>query len=318
MHDSQGVGLVDRSRAHAQRGRWQSLLSGRLIVGLLLLVLGALWTLDNLKLVESERITRWWPALLLAWGICRLTGICCRWRPLSGAIWTFVGGWLLLRALNLVPIGLFDLWPLALILLGSSLVYRAWRGRAPAGMDTDDQPLLNAFALMGGVDRKVLTERFRGGEVSAVMGGVVIDLRSAKLAEDRASIDVFAMWGGIDLVVPIGWRVVSEVTPIMGGFEDNTVPATETNAPTLVVRGLVLMGGVEVKHTTDEEGSESRAEARRRRRERRIHARFHVDTEDGNRPRHSAEEYARRPSEHDGPGSAPNDPPRPHGPEARG
>jgi hypothetical protein len=271
MHNSQGIDAGTRSGAHMQNERRRSLLSGRLIVGLLFLVAGVLWTLDNLGLVESERITRWWPALLLAWGICRLTGTFGRRRPLSGAIWTFVGGWLLLRALNLVPIGLFDLWPVALILLGSTLVYRAWRGRAPAGMDTDDQPLLNAFALMGGVDRKVVTERFRGGEVSAVMGGVVIDLRSAKLAENRASIDVFAMWGGIDLVVAEGWRVVSEVTPIMGGFEDNTVPPAETNAPTLVVRGLAIMGGVEVKHTTDEGGSDARAEARRRRRERRMH-----------------------------------------------
>ena len=293
-------------------------MSGRLIVGLLLLMAGVLWTLDNLDLVESERITRWWPALLLAWGICRLTGTFCRRRPLSGAIWTFVGGWLLLRAFNLVPIDLFDLWPVVLILVGSTLVYRAWRGRAPAGMETDDQPLLNAFALMGGVDRKVVTEHFRGGEVSAVMGGVVIDLRSAKLAENRASIDVFAMWGGIDLVVPEGWRVVGEVTPIMGGFEDNTVPPAETNGPTLVVRGLAIMGGVEVKHTSDEEGSETRAEARRRRRERRRHARFHFDAEDGDQHRYSADEQARRRSEHDGPGSVHDGPGRSQSPEARG
>jgi hypothetical protein len=150
------------------------------------------------------------------------------------------------------------------------------------------------------------------------MGGVVIDLRSAKLAEDRASIDVFAMWGGIDLVVPEGWRVVSEVTPIMGGFEDNTAPPAETNAPTLVVRGLAIMGGVEVKHTTDEEGSGAWTEARRRRRERRMHARFHIDAEDGDPPRHSAQEHAGGPSQHDGSGSAPNGPPRSHGPETRG
>ena len=40
----------------------------RLIVGFGILALGLLWTLDNLDILESEPITRWWPVLLIVIG----------------------------------------------------------------------------------------------------------------------------------------------------------------------------------------------------------------------------------------------------------
>ena len=88
---------------------------------------------------------------------------------------------------------------------------------------------------------------FRGGELTAFMGGCDIDLRQAAI-HGEAVIDVFAMWGGIDIRVPDDWRVIGRVTPIMGGFEDKTRPPRGAAAHTLVIRGFVLMGGVEVKN----------------------------------------------------------------------
>lgn len=254
--------------------------TGRLLFGLLLLVLGVLWTLDNLDFIESESVTRWWPALLLLFGACRLIGLGCRRRPVSGAIWSFIGAWLLLRTFHLVSTDLFDFWPVALILLGSALVYRAWQGRPFAGVETEGTPLLHASAVIGAVERKVIAERFRGGEVNAIMGGAEIDLRGAKLADNHAVIDVFALWGGIDLIVPQEWRVITEVTPIMGGFEDATAMSNDPGAPTLVLRGLVIMGGVEIKNSADAD----RAEARRHRHERRMDFRTGSEQEE-RRPR---------------------------------
>ena len=60
---------------------------------------------------------------------------------------------------------------------------------------------------------------------------------------------MFAWWGGIELVVPEDWHVVSEVTPVMGGVEDSTHFTGGEPATTLVVRGLVVMGGVEIRNT---------------------------------------------------------------------
>jgi hypothetical protein len=80
-----------------------------------------------------------------------------------------------------------------------------------------------------------------------VMGGVHLDLRRASL-RGRAVLDTFAMWGGVELVVPEGWAVELQGTPILGGFEDKTRPPLDDNAPRLVVRGVAVMGGVEIKN----------------------------------------------------------------------
>jgi len=56
---------------------------------------------------------------------------------------------------------------------------------------------------------------------------------------------VFSMWGGIEIRVPPDWTVVSHVDPIMGGYDDSTQPPKE-EAKRFVIRGAVVMGGIEV------------------------------------------------------------------------
>ena len=59
-------------------------------------------------------------------------------------------------------------------------------------------------------------------------------------------IDTFALWGGIDIKVPPDWSVVLQGLPLMGGFEDKTAKPPEGGRKRLLVRGLAIMGGVEV------------------------------------------------------------------------
>jgi predicted membrane protein len=79
------------------------------------------------------------------------------------------------------------------------------------------------------------------------MGGCEIDLRNAQI-NGEAAIDVFAMWGGIEIRVPENWTVIGRVTPLMGGFEDHTRAPQAASAHRLIVRGMVIMGGVEIKN----------------------------------------------------------------------
>ena len=88
---------------------------------------------------------------------------------------------------------------------------------------------------------------FKGGDLTAVLGGCEIDLRHAAI-EEEAVIDVFAICGGIEIRVPESWTVIGRVTPILGGFEDKTRPPHEVSTQRLVIRGIVIMGGVEVKN----------------------------------------------------------------------
>jgi predicted membrane protein len=102
-------------------------------------------------------------------------------------------------------------------------------------------------AVMGGVQRKNLSNDFRGGEATAVMGGVDIDLRDATMERSEAVLDVSSVMGGVKIRVPEAWTVVSHVSTIMGGFKDDTRrPASEEHR--LILKGTVLMGGLRVSN----------------------------------------------------------------------
>ncbi|MEA2568291.1 MAG: hypothetical protein QOI24_292 [Acidobacteriota bacterium] len=222
----------------------------RLIFGLGILVVGLLWTLDNLGVVESEAITRWWPIILVAVGVVRLMD---RSAGRFGAF-TFivVGVLLLLDVANLINFNPGDLIPLGIAVLGGKLVIDAL-GRRSAKRDvaatTDPSAIISAFAFMAGVKRQSSALAFRGGDASAIMGGIELDLRNAKIADgEEAVIDAFAWWGGVEIAVPENWRVVGKVMPLMGGFEDKTRGTSNGTGPILIVRGVALMGAVEVKN----------------------------------------------------------------------
>ncbi len=222
---------------------------GRLTFGLVVLGLGVLFMLDHMGWLSAHEVLRWWPALILAYGLSRILGWGARPHLPSGVLFTLIGSVLLLQSLQLLRTSVWDLWPLLLILLGISLVTGTLRRRTAAARDVDDSSAtLNATAIWAGMNRKVVAQDFRGGEITAIMGGHEIDMRPARLADGRAALDLLVWWGGVELRIPEDWAVVVEAMPIMGAVvDDSRVPIGEVRG-TLVLRGLVVMGGVEVKN----------------------------------------------------------------------
>jgi hypothetical protein len=224
-------------------------LTPQLVVGLLIIVAGVLFTLENLGFLYAEDYLRYWPAGLIAIGATKLwqtardrTG-----GAFSGVIFVIAGAWLLLDNVRIVHLSFWEAWPMLLVLVGASIVWRGLRQRtadAPAG---DSNATISAFAMMAGLNRGNNSKTFRGGEITAIMGGCELDLRQAAI-DGEAVIDVFAMWGGIEIRVPEDWTVVGRVNPVLGGYEDKTRPPTGATRHQLVIRGFVIMGGVEVKN----------------------------------------------------------------------
>jgi hypothetical protein len=236
----------------------------RLVFGLTVMVLGLLLTLDNLGVIEARNYLRFWPVVLIAMGLSRFLQppeVCPRGPAL---VWIGVGALFLLNTLGVVRIR--QLWPLVLLLLGGSMVWRALTAPSrprrevvatvvtTAGLDRGEpapavtsDPYITTFALMGGVTRGSNSQDFRGGEAVAVMGGCEIDLRKARIQGGEAVIDTFALWGGIEIYVPEDWEVVNKGTAVMGGFEDKSRRPAEPKGR-LVVTGFALMGGVEIEN----------------------------------------------------------------------
>ena len=94
--------------------------------------------------------------------------------------------------------------------------------------------------------RRVSSTTFRHADLTAIMGGIELDLRQAATANGEAVVDLFVMWGGVEIWVPPDWAVSNQVGLLMGGAEDKS-SGTQDARHRLVVRGFVLMGGIEIK-----------------------------------------------------------------------
>ena len=109
-----------------------------------------------------------------------------------------------------------------------------------------DNSAMTVVAIMSGVTRGNNSPAFRRADVFAFMGGCEIDLRKAAI-NGEAIVDLFCLWGGIEIRVPEDWTVVSQIVPLMGGVDDKTRPPQTASAHRLTLRGMALMGGVEIK-----------------------------------------------------------------------
>ena len=88
---------------------------------------------------------------------------------------------------------------------------------------------------------------FRGGHLTAIMGGCNVDLRGTTPVNGEAVLDVFALMGGMEIRIPRDWTVVTQCTPVLGGYEDKTTLTGESKHK-VIIRGNVFLGGIEVKN----------------------------------------------------------------------
>ena len=224
----------------------------QLLLGSMVIIAGILLTLDNLDIIDAARYIRFWPAGIIAIGLLKLFQ--SRERDgsgFTGAIFVLVGSWLLLEQTTVVRISVWDLWPVLLVFLGGFLVWQALTGprvKTPAPSPSSDaNAVITGTAILSSVVRGNNSSNFRGGDLTAVMGGCEIDLRNASIDGD-AVIDVFALWGGIEIRVPADWTVVSQITPVLAGVEDKTRPPQTASRHRLILRGVIVMAGVEIQN----------------------------------------------------------------------
>ncbi len=221
--------------------------SRHLLIGGLLILVGGLYLLDTLGIADTHVfISLWWPLVLIAVGVHRVLTCNSTEGHVVGGGWIFLGFVFLMSRFGYMTFNPWRLmWPFVLIMIGVSLVLRSRQQRIIA---SDDGSTVNAMAFLGGVEKRINSQAFKGGELTAVMGGCNIDLREALIEADQAVLNVWVMMGGIELHVPQSWTIVSNVVPILAGFEDRTNSPTE-GSKRLVINGTLIMGGIDVKNS---------------------------------------------------------------------
>ena len=222
-------------------------------LGLGFIVLGAGWLLDAFGVFEfSEIWSTWWPSLIMLIAIAQ---IATRSGGLfwSGTLFT-VGALLQLSKLGYLPGGFWSaFWPIVLVLFGISLIASRFKKKQFTidpnfiGRVNIEGSRIDKTAIFTGVEARVTSQDFSGGEATAIFGGVELDLREAGISGGAASLDATAIFGGVDIMVPPTWNVIVSGTPIFGGIDDKSLNRNQDpNAPKLFISATAIFGGVEI------------------------------------------------------------------------
>lgn len=215
----------------------------RFITGLVIIAAGAALLFSNLGIYNFDQLVQdWWPLVIIAAGLLLFMS------DTRSYLWALLlvgfGALIQLKQLDIVDVNPWQLfWPVVIIAIGVSVVLNHSASRRRVSQkDRDD-----VSAILGGVEKQNTSDDFKGAKITAVMGGVKIDLRKATIKKE-ATIEVFGFCGGVEIVVPRTITVRNQASAILGGVEDKTDQDDIKSAPVLYITGDVVMAGVEIKN----------------------------------------------------------------------
>jgi hypothetical protein len=103
------------------------------------------------------------------------------------------------------------------------------------------------IAIFGGVTRSGRWRVRKHAQALALFGGIDLDLRDAIFEAPVVEISGFWCFGGLDIKVPEGIEVRDHTSGIFGGTDVSNIGDPAPGAPTLVIKGVSLFGGVSVR-----------------------------------------------------------------------
>lgn len=171
---------------------------------------------------------------------------------LNSFIGVAVGVLLLLSAQDILDMRV--VWkllvPAILILVGVRIMFRdTFFSYAQVPLEKKQvnwEGVKSITAIFSGREERV-NGRFEGAQLSALFGGIDLNLKEAVIDRD-VHIDMTVIFGGIDILVPPHVRVIMKGMPIFGGTDNKAGgPPEGTPAPTIYVDAVCIFGGIEIK-----------------------------------------------------------------------
>ena len=201
-----------------------------LIWGLIFVAVGIIFAGNALNIWYIDIFfPGWWTLFLIIPGLISMVRYGFNWG--SGILVT-IGLVLLFDALDIIDDGVIWklIFPLVLVAVGISIIASFFRTGTKKGIKSEEYSKSKSYkydstqyprytAILGGGDYKNNTEDLKGVVAEAILGGLSIDLRDAKITEDIV-LELTAVLGGIDIFIPDNVRVeIISGVPVLGGFE---------------------------------------------------------------------------------------------------
>ena len=238
--------------------------SGHAWTGIFLLVIGVV-ALMRSYVPEFPQWIFSWQMLLIAIGM--FIGLRHRFHGAAWFILMLVGGTFLVNDYFIEGDIRRHIWPIVLIAIGAFFIFRSrqnydrhpWSGKKKdmpldensAKMNTEPYSVddfIDATSIFGGTKKNILTKDFKGGDIVNVFGGTELNLTQADI-QGTAILELTTIFGGTKLIVPSNWAIKSEAVTIFGGIGDKRkiIPSADSPTKTLVLKGTMIFGGMEIK-----------------------------------------------------------------------
>jgi predicted membrane protein len=225
--------------------------NNKTLIGVVLVLAGLFLVIRNTGFFPEfiDNVIFSWPMLLIAIGFVMTLGAT---EKSAGVIVMAVGGFFMIPLVFRETFHMYNMfWPSIFIIIGIVFIVsrrRGWNTASSKGIVGDDYvDYVNVFS---GGERQIVSQNFKGGKISAVFGGIELDLTKANLAPGASELEIACVFGGATIIVPDDWYVTIQVTPILGGFSDSRKlnPGRSVDSSKhLLIKGAVIFGGGEVK-----------------------------------------------------------------------
>jgi len=215
-------------------------------IGLALVILGVIFLSDTFHIIRFGRlISSWWPLILIIVGITKLRG-----KDLKGG-WTLiiVGIMLQLMTLHIVSWHFIGrLWPVILIIIGIGILLKRSSSDSCCGKDFTEssEDMLEFDAIFSGTEKQITSQKFRGGEISAIFGNIKLDLRNAKIAPEGCNLTADSIFGSIEIYVSPDVTVNLKGSQILGRFDNHT--NSVGGGPTITIKGDAIFGSIRISN----------------------------------------------------------------------
>jgi predicted membrane protein len=216
--------------------------------GVLVMAAGLALLLRNLGILDRSvsRIIFSWEMLVIVIGFVNTFGHSKIW----GFLLMLVGGVFLLSRIYGLPLSFWQVaLPSLVILVGVALLLSSLnffsKRRVLKVSDSDD--VIEDVAVFAGSERSIHSESFKGGKILAIFGGSKLNMSKVVLAPGINELEIVCVFGGVSLIVPHDWNIKVEVFNIFGGYEDKRSVSLVDMNKTLVIKGVTVFGGGEVK-----------------------------------------------------------------------
>jgi predicted membrane protein len=233
--------------------------SKRFYFGVILIAVGFIMILEKLELIPESvsDLLISWQMLLVGIGVLSLIGG----NRGRGIVLILVGGCFMIPELITVPHELRRIYfPLILVAFGVFILVRQRESHKhieynSSTINIPNDNSLNTFddfVIFGGREIFINSQALVSGKATSIFGGIEYDLRKACMQSGGAIIDCVSIFGGCGFKIPMDWNVRNEVTTIFGAFTDKRGETYSDRyfdpSKTLVIKGVSIFGGIEVKH----------------------------------------------------------------------